>query len=111
MSRSHIKTITLCAAIVLLAGCADLQWLVQPGPEGTSPAVEAAGAASVALAASAGAGPAGWVIGGIGAALFIYLLVTRIIPILSVWETKEGTKYQKMGTLIKGEYLILAKPE
>ena len=51
------------------------------------------------------------VIGGIVAALFIYLLVTRIIPILSVWETKEGTKYQKMGTLIKGEYLILAKPE
>ena len=51
------------------------------------------------------------VIGGIGAALFIYLLATRIIPILSVWETKEGTKYQKMGTLIKGEYLILAKPE
>ena len=64
-----VRIILVCIAIVLLAGCADLQWLVQPGPEGTSPAVEAAGAASVALAASAGAGPAGWVIGGVGAAL------------------------------------------
>jgi len=70
MSRSHIKTITLCAAIVLLAGCADLQWLVQPGPEGTSPAVEA-------VAASAGAGPAGWVIGGIGAALAATTVILR----------------------------------
>ena len=77
MSRSHIKTITLCAAIVLLAGCADLQWLVQPGPEGASPAVEAAGAAAVALAASAGAGPAGWVIGGIGAALAATTVILR----------------------------------
>ena len=51
------------------------------------------------------------VIGGLGGAIFIYLLATKIIPILSVWETKEGTKYQKMGTLIRGEYLILAKPE
>ena len=51
------------------------------------------------------------VIGGLGAVVFIYLLSTKVIPILSVWETKEGTKYQKMGTLIRGEYLILAKPE
>ncbi len=51
------------------------------------------------------------VIGGIGGAIFIYLLATKIVPILSVWEIKEGAKYQKMGTLIKGEYLILAKPE
>ena len=51
------------------------------------------------------------VIGGLGAVIFIYLLATKLIPILSVWETKEGTKYQKMGTLIRGQYLILAKPE
>ena len=63
--------------------------------------------------------PAAWpdiwdvfmVIGGLGAAIFIYLLATKLIPILSVWETKEGTKYQKMDTLIRGEYLVLAKPE
>ena len=51
------------------------------------------------------------VIGGIGAVAFIYLIATKVIPVLSVWETKEGTKYQKMETFIKGEYLVLAKPE
>jgi len=50
-------------------------------------------------------------VGGIGAAALFYLATTKIIPIMSVWEVKEGTKYQKMGTLIRGEYLILAKPE
>ena len=72
-----VRIILMCIAIVLLAGCADLQWLVQPGPEGTSPAVEAAGAASVALAASAGAGPEGWVIGGVGAALAATTVILR----------------------------------
>ena len=50
-------------------------------------------------------------VGGIGAAALFYLAATKIIPMMSVWEVKEGTKYQKMGTLIRGEYLILAKPE
>ena len=51
------------------------------------------------------------VVGGLGAAAFIYLAATRLFPILSVWETKEGAKYQKMDTLIRGRYLVLAKPE
>lgn len=51
------------------------------------------------------------VIGGLGAAAFIYLAATRLFPILSVWETKEGAKYQKMDTLVRGRYLVLAKPE
>ena len=51
------------------------------------------------------------VIGGVGAVAFLYLIATRVIPILSVWEIKEGAKYQKMDTLIKGRYLVLAKPE
>ena len=51
------------------------------------------------------------VIGGLGAAAFIYMAATRFIPILSVWETKEGAKYQRMETFIRGEYLVLAKPE
>ena len=51
------------------------------------------------------------VIGGLGAAAFIYLVATRFIPVLSVWETKEGAKYQRMDTLIRGRYLVLAKPE
>jgi len=51
------------------------------------------------------------VIGGIAAAAFIYLLATRVLPILSIWEVKEGALYQKWGKLHRGEYLVLAKPE
>ena len=51
------------------------------------------------------------VIGGIGGAAFIYLLATRVIPIISLWEIKEGLLYQKMETFIRGRYLVLAKPE
>ena len=51
------------------------------------------------------------VIGGLGAAAFIYLLSTRVLPVISLWEVKEGALYQKWGKLIRGEYLILGKPE
>ena len=51
------------------------------------------------------------VIGGIGGAAFVYLVATRILPVLSVWEVKEGALYQRMSRLIKGDYLVLAKPE
>ena len=50
-------------------------------------------------------------VGGLGGAALIYLAASRFVPIMSVWETKEGAKYQSMGTFIRGEYLILAKPE
>jgi len=51
------------------------------------------------------------VVGGLGGAVFIYLLSTRILPVLSLWEVKEGTLYQKWGKLFRGEYQILGKPE
>lgn len=51
------------------------------------------------------------VMGGLGAAALIYLVATRLVPIISIWETKEGAQYQRMDTLIRGEYLVLAKPE
>ena len=51
------------------------------------------------------------VVGGIGGAAFVYLVATRILPVLSVWEVKEGALYQRMSRLIKGDYLVLAKPE
>lgn len=50
-------------------------------------------------------------LGGVGAAALFYLAATKIVPLMSVWEVKEGTKYQSMGTFVRGEYLILAKPE
>ncbi len=51
------------------------------------------------------------VVGGVGAAIFIYLISTRILPVLSIWEVKEGTLYQKWGRLHRGEYQVLGKPE
>ena len=50
-------------------------------------------------------------LGGVGAAALVYLAATKIVPIISVWEVKEGTKYQRMGTFLRGEYLVLAKPD
>ncbi|PKB59549.1 MAG: hypothetical protein BZY83_01170 [SAR202 cluster bacterium Casp-Chloro-G2] len=51
------------------------------------------------------------VIGGIGAAAFVYLASTKLFPLLSLWEVKEGTLYQKWRKFIRGEYLVLGKPE
>ena len=63
--------------------------------------------------------PAAWpdvwdvfmMLGGLGLAVLVYLAATRVIPVLSLWEVKEGAKYQRMDTLIRGRYLVLAKPE
>jgi molybdopterin-containing oxidoreductase family membrane subunit len=51
------------------------------------------------------------VVGGIGGAAFTYMAATKILPVLSVWEVKEGALYQRMSRFIRGEYLVLAKPE
>ena len=51
------------------------------------------------------------VIGGIGAAVFVFLVATKLLPLLSLWEVKEGTLYQKWGKLHRGEYIVLGKPE
>ena len=51
------------------------------------------------------------ILGGLGLVALIYLLAAKVVPLMSIWEVKEGAKYQKMDTLVKGEYLVLAKPE
>jgi hypothetical protein len=51
------------------------------------------------------------VLGGIGAAVFVFLASTKLLPLLSLWEVKEGAMYQKWGRFIRGEYMILGKPE
>ncbi len=50
-------------------------------------------------------------LGGISGALLIFLLGTRLLPVLSVWEIKEGLLYQVMRPLLRGRYLVLGKPE
>ena len=51
------------------------------------------------------------VVGGLGLVVFIFLLTTKIFPLISVWEVKEGAMYQRKDRLFRGEYMVLAKPE
>ena len=51
------------------------------------------------------------VVGGIALAAFIYLVAARILPLISLWEVKEGALYQSKDRLFRGEYMVLAKPE
>ena len=51
------------------------------------------------------------ILGGLGIVALVYLLSAKLLPPMSIWEVKEGTLYQKMDKLMKGEYLVLAKPE
>ncbi len=51
------------------------------------------------------------IVGGLGAAALFYLVATRIVPILSLWEFKEGMLYILWKPFIKGKYMVLGKPE
>jgi hypothetical protein len=51
------------------------------------------------------------VIGIVALAAFMYLAAAKVIPILSIWEVKEGALYQSKQRLFRGEYMVLAKPE
>ena len=50
-------------------------------------------------------------IGGIGGALLVYLLATKVLPVVSLWETKEGLLYQIARPMLRARYMILGKPE
>ena len=50
-------------------------------------------------------------VGGISGALLVYLLASKIIPVMSIWETKEGLLYQVVRPLLRGKYMVLGKPD
>ena len=50
-------------------------------------------------------------LGGVGIVMLMFRVGTMLLPPLSMWEVKEGSMYQRVGTLIRGRYLVLAKPE
>jgi molybdopterin-containing oxidoreductase family membrane subunit len=49
------------------------------------------------------------ILGGLGGALLVYLIATKFIPILSVWETKEGLLYQVVKPVLKSRYIVMGK--
>ena len=51
------------------------------------------------------------ILGGLAGAVLIYLLASRIFPILSIWEVKEGLLYQRVRPFLRSKYLVLGKPE
>jgi Ni/Fe-hydrogenase subunit HybB-like protein len=50
-------------------------------------------------------------IGALAGAVLVYMLGTRLFPIISMWEMKEGLLLQKVRTFMKIEIKVLAKPE
>ncbi len=51
------------------------------------------------------------VVGAIGGALFLYLLATRVIPIINLWEQKELLLYKLHKKYHRTIVLVLGKPE
>ncbi len=51
------------------------------------------------------------IIGGLAIPFFVFLVVSKIIPVLSMWEVKEGHLLTTVRTVLRKKYLVLAKPE
>ena len=51
------------------------------------------------------------ILGGLGAVAFIFLLGTKLLPVVSMWETKEGILYIVRRPFMKGRYVVLGKPD
>ena len=51
------------------------------------------------------------ILGGLAGIAIIFLLGTKLLPAMSMWETKEGLLYIKFRRFMKGRYMVLGKPE
>ena len=51
------------------------------------------------------------ILGGLGGMALIFLLGTKLIPVMSMWETKEGLMYVIFRPFMKGRYMVLGKPD
>ena len=50
-------------------------------------------------------------VGGIGLVLMLYMIVAKVIPIISLWETKEQLLYVSHRSLLKKKYMLMGKPD
>ncbi len=51
------------------------------------------------------------ILGGLAGAALVYLLGSKLLPLMSIWETKEGLMYVLFRPFMKGRYMVLGKPE
>jgi hypothetical protein len=50
------------------------------------------------------------IVGAISGAVFVYLLVTRLVPPVSIWEEKEDVLLRVIRPLLRGTYTLIGKP-
>jgi molybdopterin-containing oxidoreductase family membrane subunit len=51
------------------------------------------------------------VLGALAGAVLAYMMATRLFPVISIWEMKEGMLLQRVRGFMKIEIKVLAKPE
>ena len=51
------------------------------------------------------------ILGGLAGAALIFLLGTKLISVMSMWETKEGLMYVLVRPFMRGRYMVLGKPD
>ncbi len=51
------------------------------------------------------------VVGAIGGAIFLYLLAMKVVPVISMWEIKEGMLYRRTRKFLKTHIMVMGKPE
>ena len=51
------------------------------------------------------------ILGGLGGAALIFLVGTKLLPVMSMWETKEGLLYILVRPFMRGRYMVLGKPD
>lgn len=50
-------------------------------------------------------------VGALAGALFLVLLASRLVPLISVWEVKEWAMLQRVKVLVRRPVVVIAKPE
>ena len=51
------------------------------------------------------------IVGGIGLVTTLYMVAAKVIPIVSMWETKEQLLYVSSQSLLKKKYMLIGKPD
>ena len=51
------------------------------------------------------------VIGAIAGAVLLYLLAMKVIPVVSIWEIKEGMLYRRTRRFLKTEIMVMGKQD
>ena len=51
------------------------------------------------------------IVGGISGAVFLYLVVSKVVPIFSLWEMNEGITLRTVRRFLRRDMVVHGKPE